>query len=226
MPSKDYQEKFAEAAYRTSIESLEYDGYLNEENAPIEMSLILKSGIDAYMRDNPDADEVPLGVIDFPFLSSFPSFLTGFKAVPAGEGEYYVGSDDIPDVSFYIPSEFERVGEIAEIAPEMDIDEPTLPTGFVGNGRLDNAVEAVDTAYSQPQDIKQDDLTFIQAFERNRSAGKKVFTYQGQKFSTQDDPFAADRTIGLQKKMNIPKAAREDPFGADFTGQMRPVTDE
>lgn len=222
MPSKDYQEKFAEAAYRTAVSNFEYDGYLNEENAPIEMSMILKKGIERYMRDNPDAGEVPLGVIDFPSLSSFPSFMTGFKAVPAGNGDYYVGSDSLAEVSFFIPAEFERFGDIVEVAPEMDEDTPVLPVGFVGDGRLDNAAEAVDIAYDEKQEIDPDSLTFTQAFERNRSAGKKVFTYQGQKFSTEIDPFGSDRTTGLPQEMNIPEAAREDPFGADFTGQMRP----
>ena len=223
MPSKEYQDKFAEAAYRTSVENFEYDGYLNEDNAPLEMSLILKKGIDLYLRDNPDVGEVPLGVIDFPSISSFPSFMTGFKAIPAGNGDYYVGSDSLAEVSFYIPAEFERVGDIVEVAPEMDVKDPVLPIGFIGDGRLDNAIEATDVAYSQKQKINMDDLDFVQAFERNRLAGKKTFVYRGEKYSADIDPFGADRTTGIPMEMNIPKAVREDPFGADFTGQMRPV---
>lgn len=38
--------------------------------------------------------------------------------------------------------------------------------------------------------------------------------------------YSADRTTGVQMEMNIPEKVKEDPMGADFTGQMRPVSDE
>jgi len=38
--------------------------------------------------------------------------------------------------------------------------------------------------------------------------------------------FQRDRTTGVPQEMNIPERVEQDPLGADFTGQMRPVADE
>jgi hypothetical protein len=221
MPSKEYQEKFAKAAYDTAMDNFMYDGYISEENAPLEFTAILKEGIDRYFANNPDAEEASLALIDFPSPSSFPPFFNAFVAVKNQQGGYFVGSDSIPDYSFAIPPSFERFGFIVESRPDMTVERPTLPTGYIGDGRLDNALEAVKIGFNETTPpASLDDLTFTQAFARQHAAGVKEFEYRGEKYSTEVDPFGSDRTTGLPREMSIPPQVMEDPLGADYTGQM------
>lgn len=224
MPSKEYQEKFAKAAYDTAMDNFVYDGYISEENVPLEFTAILKEGVDRYFAGNPDAEEAPLALIDFPSSSSFPPLFDSFVAVKNQQGGYFIGSDSIPEYSFAVPASFERFGFIVESRPDMTEERPTLPTGYIGDGRLDNALEAVKTAFNETTPpASLDDLTFTQAFARQHAAGVKEFEYKGEKYSTEVDPFGADRTTGLPREMVIPQQVMEDPYGADFTAQMRPV---
>ena len=221
MPSREYQEKFAKAAYDTAMDNFMYDGYISEENIPLELSAILKEGADRYFAGNPDADEAPLALIDFPSPSSFPPFFNSFVAVKNQRGGYFIGSDSIPEYSFAIPPSFERFGFIVESRPDMTEERPTLPTGYIGDGRLDNALEAVKTAFNETTPpARLEDLTFTQAFARQHAAGVKEFEYRGEKYSTEVDPFGSDRTTGLPREMNIPEKVRVDPYGSDYTGQM------
>ena len=221
MPSKEYQEKFAKAAYDTAMDNFMYDGYISEENVPLEFTAILKEGVDRFFADNPDADEAPLALIDFPSGEYFPPLFNSFVAVKNQAGGYFVGSDSIPEYSFAVPEQFERFGMIVESRPDMMDERPVLPTGYIGDGRLDNALEAVKVAFNETTPpASLDDLTFTQAFARQHAAGVKEFEYQGKKYSTEVDPFGSDRTTGLPREMNIPENIQQDPFGADFTGQM------
>ena len=65
------------------------------------------------------------------------------------QGGYFIGSDSIPEYSFAIPAQFERFGMIVEKRPDMTEDRPTLPTGYISDGRLDNALEAVKESFNK-----------------------------------------------------------------------------
>lgn len=223
MPSEEYQAKFAKAAYDTAMDNFAYDGYISEENVPLEFTAILKEGVDRYFINNPESTEAPLALIDFPSPSSFPSMFNAFVAVKDQRGGYFIGSDSIPDYSFAIPPSFDRYGFIVETRPDMTEERPTLPTGYIGDGRLDNALEAVKTAFNETTPpASLDDMTFMQAFARQYNAGVKEFEYRGGVYSTEVDPLGADRTTGfpIEYEMNVPQSVVDDPLGGDFTGQM------
>ena len=75
MPSKEYQEKFAKAAYDTAMDNFMYDGYISEENVPLEFTAILKEGVDRFFAREPNATEAPLALIEFPSASLISSLL-------------------------------------------------------------------------------------------------------------------------------------------------------
>ena len=180
-PDEKFESKLASAAYRTVEMKLMSDGFLNETNVPIEFLMILKKGID----EAGDVEALDLGLVDFPQNDEVPEFVTMLSAVKTNSGGYNVfdPDGDIEGISFHIPANFERYGDLLESLPDADNPDMTLPTGFVSNDRLDYLEGATDRVMeARPDKIDPDTLTFVQMLARERQTDNEKFTWRGQEY--------------------------------------------
>jgi hypothetical protein len=223
----DYDDSFVPAAYNTVMEKFMVDGESNEVNVPFEFLAVLKEGLDRYSAQRPGQSEFSLAAVDFPFIDSLPDFIPFLTAKISPNGGYDIYSEDreLNNISYIIPSEFQRFGEFFDAEP--DLENNRLPVGPLSNRSLSAAQDSVKRSFDEMTPTSDyNSLNFLQAQKRYEDEGSDEFEWRGDRYSTKPVPFGADRTRGIiqpLQEMNIPEQVREDPFGADFTGQMRPV---
>lgn len=181
----DYMGNMAKAAYNSLSDTLRLDGYSTEENAPLEFTALMKGELDTFFFNQADRSSADISELDLPSPDRIPEFLIGMEAVKLGDGSYAIGSTNTDKVSYKIPAEFERVGEVIDNPINLDTPRPVLSSGYVSDGRLDIATKASSLLAGEPTPpVDPDRLSFSQAFARNRAAGLETFSWRNNEYTT------------------------------------------
>lgn len=184
----DYMANMGKAAYNSISDNLKLDGYSTEENAPIEFLSLLKGELDTFFFNQGARGTVKVEELDLPSPEKVPEFLMGMEAVRFGDGSYAIGSDATDKVSYQIPNEFERIGEVIDNPINLNTPRPVMSSGYVSDGRLDIATKASTLLAGEPTPpVDTDKLSFSQAFARNRSAGAETFFWRENEYTTKID---------------------------------------
>jgi hypothetical protein len=181
----EYAGNIARGAYNSITDALYSDGAVNEENVPIESSAVLKSALDAFFQQNPERSNAKGAELNFPSPEARPPIMDGLEILRGSDDSYIVGHKESEDIRIKIPAEYERMGYVIEEPVNTEGSRVTFSTGMVGDGRLDMAVGASKLLAGEPIERKPDELSFTQAFARNKSAGEKKFTWRGEKYTTE-----------------------------------------
>lgn len=182
----DYIAKFARAAYDTVSDTLLAGGSLLDKQTPYEFNAIMREGIDRFVAALPEVPEmVDLAEVDFPEMPDLPEFVSDLQARVVNTG--YNISNKIAngfDVDFNVPRLDVDFGDILDVDVDFDVERPRLPVAALSTDRLAQAKDAVTKAFETMKPAEPEDLTFSQAFARNRSAGNEEFEWRGDMYHT------------------------------------------
>lgn len=182
----DYIAKFARAAYDTVSDTLLAGGSLLDKQTPYEFNAIIREGIDRFVAALPEVPEmVDLAEVDFPDMPDLPEFVSDLQARVVNTG--YNISNKIAngfDVDFNVPRIDVDFGDILDVDIDFDVERPRLAVAALSTDRLAQAKDAVSKAFETMKPAEPEDLTFSQAFARNRSSGNEEFEWRGDMYHT------------------------------------------
>ena len=132
----DYSDSMVSAAYNTVSDRFMVDGFSTQDNVPLEFLAILRESLDRYRVENPEANDISLASLDFPFMDEMPEFIPHLTAtyIPAAGYAIESPSRDLKSVSYFVPKQFERYGEFFDAEP--DIASRSLPLGELSDSSL------------------------------------------------------------------------------------------
>ena len=182
----NYIAKFVRAAYDTVSDTLLAGGKILDKQTPYEFNAIMREGIDRFAAALPEVPEIiDLAEVDFPDMPNLPEFVSDLQARVVNTG--YNISNKIAngfDIDFNVPRLDVDFGDILDVDLDFDVERPRLPVAALSTDRLAQAKGAVESAFQAMKPADPEDLTFSQAFARNRSAGKDQFEWRGDMYHT------------------------------------------
>jgi hypothetical protein len=182
----EYVGKLARAAYDTASDVVMESAKLVQDNLPYEFMAIMREGLDRFTSSSP-SDLIDLAEVDFPDMGALPDFIEDMQAKVTETG-YELASKyaDGLKLDMNIPRLDISYGDIFDAEVDMSSMSPRLPAGLLSDDRLQQAKDAVQQVFSaMPAKTDPENLTFGQAFARNRAAGADVFEWRGDKYTTQ-----------------------------------------
>lgn len=171
-------------AFNTLRDQLFGQGDIDPDKVPVEFTQFMRRGIQEHIAKNPTTSAFPLADVALPDASANADFLEGSVVVPTEEGHVIANEE----LEFQIPvaSRERPVGRIPDVSFTVDADDPRVPAVIKSDEAVALSQRVVDSYYEEtPNSYIGRDLSFDQAFARNRSAGKEEFTWRGNKYTTE-----------------------------------------
>lgn len=181
----EYGRKFVEAAYNTVDNSFTLLEKVTEKAAPLEFLSIVREGANRLAAKFPKSPQFDLNEIDFPMPEALPDFVAGLTAIK--EEDHWNVQPKFEDlgVSFKIPFADKLYGSFEDEPVDFEAPRPELPIAILSNEKLQDVNAFVSSAFDQVKPKKNlNDLTFSQAFARERRKGSKTFNWRGDEYNT------------------------------------------
>lgn len=171
-------------AFNTLRDQLFGQGDIDPDKVPVEFTQFMRRGIQEHVAKNPTTSAFPLADVALPDANMNTDFLEGSVVVPTEEGHVIANEE----LEFQIPvaSRERPVGRIPDVSFGVDAENPRVPAVIKSDKAVAISQRVVDSHYEETPDYYIGrDLSFGQAFARNRSAGKKEFTWRGNRYTTE-----------------------------------------
>jgi hypothetical protein len=164
-------------AYNSLRDQLFGEGDINPDKVPVEFTQFMRRGIEEHVAKNPTTSAFPLADVKLPDANANADFLEGSVVVPTEEGHVIANEE----LEFQIPiAPRERpVGRIPDVSFSVDAENPRVPAVIKSDQAVALSQRMVDSHYQN-----DDKLSFGKAFARNRAAGKEVFNWRGDPYTT------------------------------------------
>ena len=190
-----YNGSFVDAMYNTVAASFNTEGKINSENVPLEFISFMREKLNNFFDTNPNSTVVSVDELDMPEQNNMPAVMNYIAAEKKEDGSYNLFDKfklfaeeaggklgDMLDIDVSIPTFDDLVGNIPDIPVDMITEKPTLPIAILSDDRVKMMNTAIEeNLYNKPDD----DLSFGEAFAKNRKAGVNKFSWRGNEYTTQ-----------------------------------------
>jgi hypothetical protein len=182
----EYLGKMVTAAYDTASDVLMTYGNLAKDALPLEFIATAREAIDRYADSlSVKPTEVDLAEVNFPNMEALPDWVGDMVGTFVPDGiELTSKYDDGFNLDLKLPRIDRTFGDILDVDIDMSVPRPRLPAAFLSDERLTQVKDAVTQAFDAMTPPKGDELTFGQAFARNRALGREDFEWRGNKYHT------------------------------------------
>ena len=190
----DYASNVFRGIYNTISNTFNSLGEIKTDDVPLEFMIAAREKLDNFFSANQDASVVSFDELGMPDVEEMPSVMQYFAARQTRDGGYQifdkfkVFAEDtggalgpMLDIDIKVPPADRVIGNIPDIPVDLGVRNPTLPNALLSNERLQQATTTIkDRIYNR----NDDDLSFSDAFAKNRKTGAETFKWRGGDYTT------------------------------------------